>query len=199
MKFVLATANPGKIHEMQEVLPELGIEVVSRKELGIDLDIEETGSTFIDNALLKAKAICEASGLPAIADDSGLVVDALGGAPGLYSSSYGGERLDDAGRCDYLLKNMENMEQRSAKFVCTIVCVYPDGKTISAQGECTGELALSPRGNNGFGYDPIFIPDGKDKTLAELLPEDKNMISHRGKALREFARQLVPYGLKVPI
>ena len=190
MKFVLATANPGKVREMRELLSGLGVEVVTRKELGIDIEVEETGGTFFENAMLKAKAICGASGLPAIADDSGLVVGALGGAPGVYSSSYGGEHLDDAGRCDFLLKNVENVEQRSAKFVCTIVCLFPDGKTISAQGECRGKLAASPRGANGFGYDPIFIPDGKDKTMAELLPEEKNAISHRGKALCEFARQL---------
>ena len=190
MKYVLATANPGKIKEMREVLSGLGIEAISRKELGIDIEIEETGTTFFENALLKAKTICEKSGLPAIADDSGLAVDALDGSPGVYSSTYGGESMDDAGRCEYLLKNMENMEQRSAKFVCTIVCAYPDGKVISAQGECHGALARSPRGSNGFGYDPIFIADGKDRTMAELPLQEKNAISHRGKAIREFASQI---------
>ena len=190
MRFVLATANPGKIREMQEVLSQPGIEVISRNELGIDITIEETGSTFYENALLKAKAICEASGMPAIADDSGLIVDALGGAPGLYSSAYGGDFLTDEERCAFLLKNMENVEQRGAKFVCTIVCLYPDGNMLSAYGECLGELALSPRGTNGFGYDPIFIAYGTDKTMAELPPDDKNELSHRGKALRGFAEQL---------
>ena len=184
MKYVLATANPGKIREMQEILSGIGIEAVSREELGIDIEIEETGTTFYENALLKARAICEESGLPAIADDSGIAVDALGGAPGVYSSSYGGDDLDNDGRCEFLLKSIEKMEQRGAKFVCTIVCAYPDGKVISAQGECSGKLALSPRGSNGFGYDPIFIADGKDKTMAELPPDEKNAISHRGKAIR---------------
>jgi len=190
MRFVLATANPGKLREMQEVLSPLGIEVISRDELGIDITVEETGSTFYENALLKAKAICQVSGMPAIADDSGIVVEALGGAPGLYSSSYGGDLMTNEERCDFLLKNMEGMEQRGAKFVCTIVCLYPDGSLISAYGECPGELALSPRGKNGFGYDPIFIASGTDKTLAELLPDEKHRISHRGKALRQFAEQL---------
>ena len=176
---------------MREVLPSLGFDFVTRKDLGIDIIVDETGSTYLENALLKARAICEASGMPAIADDSGIAVDALGGAPGLYSSSYGGDLLDDDGRCDYLLKNMENMEQRGAKFVCVIVCVYPDGKVISAQGECSGELTTSRRGANGFGYDPIFIADGMDKTMAQLPPEEKNAISHRGKALREFAKKMV--------
>ena len=190
MKYVLATANEGKIREMREVLAVLGIEVISRNELGIDINVEETGTTFYENALLKAKAICEASGKPSIADDSGLVVDALGGAPGLYSSTYGGESLNNEERCRFLLKNMENVEQRGAKFVCTIVCVYPDGNVISAEGECAGEIVFSPRGNNGFGYDPVFAANGYDKTMAELNKDEKNAISHRGKALREFARQL---------
>ena len=190
MKYVLATANEGKIREMREVLAALDIEVISRNDIGIDITVEETGSTFYENAMLKASAICEASGLPSIADDSGLVVETLGGEPGLYSSTYGGEALNNEDRCGFLLKKMENMEQRGAKFVCTIVCLYPDGNVISAQGECEGEIVYSPRGNNGFGYDPVFSPNGTGKTMAELTHDEKNAISHRGKALREFARQL---------
>ena len=190
MRFVLATANLGKIGEMREVLAGLGVEVMSRDELGIDIVVEETGLTFYDNALLKAEAICKASGLPAIADDSGLIVDVLGGGPGLYTSSYGGESLNDRERCDYLLRNMEGMEQRRAKFVSTIVCAYPDGTVIHAYGECVGEITPAPRGENGFGYDPVFIAEGRDKTMAELSNEEKNLLSHRGKALREFAEKL---------
>ena len=189
-KFVLATANPGKIREMRGILYGLGIEVLSRADAGISFDIEETGSTFMENALLKAEAVCKASGMPAIADDSGLMVEALGGAPGVYSSTYGGERFDDAERYAYLLEKMESTEQRGAKFVCTIVCVFPDGSNITAQGECCGEIALSPRGANGFGYDPVFLVEGTGMTMAELPPDEKNALSHRGKALREFAKQI---------
>lgn len=186
MTFALATANPGKIREMSQILSGLGFEVVSRKELGIDMDIEETGTTFKENALLKAKAICEASGLPSIADDSGLMVESLGGAPGVYSSSYGGEGLDDNGRCMYLINEMKNMEHRGAKFVCNIVCLFPDGEMLAAEGECRGLILEAPRGAGGFGYDPIFLVEGLSKTMAELSPLEKNKISHRGIALKEF-------------
>ena len=190
MTFVLATANPGKIREMQEILHDFGIEVTTREDLGIDIDIEETGETFLENATLKAKAICEASGLPAIADDSGLVVDALGGAPGVYSSTFGGVGLDPTARCEHLLEKMRGMEQRGAKFVCTIVCIFPDGRVISAEGECRGAIAHMPRGAGGFGYDPVFLVNGTDRTMAELTPEEKNKISHRGVALGRFLDKL---------
>lgn len=190
IKFILATANEGKIGEMREILSALGIDVTTRGEMGIDLDVEETGSTFMENALLKARAICRASGLPAIADDSGLMVDALGGAPGVYTSSYGAEDLDGAGRNAYLLNNMQNIEQRGATFVSTIVCAFPDGGVLSAVGKCRGEIAEAPRGVNGFGYDPVFYIRELGKTMAELSNDDKNAISHRGAALREFARLL---------
>jgi XTP/dITP diphosphohydrolase len=185
--YVLATANPGKIGEMREILSALGIDYITRDDLSIDIEVEETGSTFLENATLKARAICTASGMPAIADDSGLVVDALGGEPGLYSSSYGGAELTDKERCLYLLKKMKNMEQRQAKFVCTIVCAFPDDTLLTASGECNGTILTNPRGDNGFGYDPVFLPDGKNKTTAELTAVEKNAISHRGAALREFA------------
>ena len=190
MKFVLATANKGKIREMREILQNLGIEVVSQSELGLNLSVEETGATFMENALLKAEAVCKASGLPAIADDSGLVVDALGGEPGVYSSSYGGEELNDSERCEHLLNNMKKMEHRGAKFVCTILCVFPDGEVVSAQGECRGEILQSARGGGGFGYDPVFLVEGTHKTMAELSSEEKNAVSHRGAALREFAKRI---------
>jgi len=190
MKFVLATGNAGKIREMREILQKLGIEAVSQQELGLALDVEETGSTFLENATLKAEAVCKAANLPAIADDSGLVVEALGGDPGVYSSSYGGDGLDDADRYRYLLKNMENMEQRAAKFVSIIVCVFPDGQVVSAKGECHGEIAFEPRGEGGFGYDPVFLVNDTGKSMAELTPEEKNAVSHRGIALREFAEKL---------
>jgi len=189
-RYVLATANPGKIREMRAILGSFGIKTLTREELGINIDIDETGATFYDNAALKARAICEVSGLPSIADDSGLVVEALGGAPGVHTSSYGGEELSDIERCAWLLKKMENMEQRSAKFVCTIVCLFPNGAITTAEGECHGEIALSPRGADGFGFDPVFFITDRGKTLAELPPDEKNALSHRGAALRALAKQL---------
>jgi len=196
MKFVLATANPGKIKEMREILSKFNIDIVTRDELGITFDIEETGSTFLENATLKAKAISAASDMPAIADDSGLVVDALGGEPGLYSSTYGGVELTDEERCLYLLRKMENVEQRSAKFVCNIVCVFPDGKCLTATGECNGSIAKKLCGSSGFGYDPVFLPVGSDVTTAQLSSAEKNAISHRGIALREFAKLLSDINLE---
>jgi len=190
MKYVLATANPGKIKELGKILSEMGVEFLTRRDLGINIEIEETGSTFLENATLKADAIAAASGMPAIADDSGLIVDSLGGEPGLFSSSYGGEELTDNQRCFYLLGKMSNMEHRCAKFVCTIVCSFPDGKHITATGECHGEIMTEPNGSDGFGFDPVFLPDGKDRTMAELTIDDKNKISHRGIALREFSALL---------
>jgi XTP/dITP diphosphohydrolase len=193
MKFALATANKGKIKEIKDIVDKLGFDIITRDELGICVDIEETGDTFYKNAYLKAKAICELSGLPAIADDSGICVDALDGAPGVYSSSFGGPDLTDTGRADYLLKTMKNMEQRSANFVCNIVCVFPNGDILSAVGECSGEILTSKRGTNGFGYDPVFRADGYDKSMAELPECKKNMISHRGKAIKIFSEMLDNY------
>ena len=184
--FVLATANPGKVKEMKELLSGLDIKLVSRSDLGITVEIEETGTTFLENARIKAEEICKLTNKPSVADDSGLIVDALGGKPGVYSSSFGGESLTSAQRCDYLLNEMRNTEQRKAKFVCTIICVFPDGKLITANGECAGNISYTPVGKGGFGYDPVFIPDGMNKTMAELSIDEKNIISHRGKALRCF-------------
>ena len=188
--YVLATANHGKIAEMRKILSALGIDSVSRADLNITMEIEETGSTFLENAILKARAISAASGKPAIADDSGLVVDALGGEPGLFSSSYGGEKLTDKERCIYLLDKMRKVEQRQAKFVCTIVCSFPDGELLTASGECHGSISTEPLGVSGFGYDPVFIPAGMKKTMAELSFEEKNKISHRAIALYEFSSVL---------
>jgi len=187
MKFVLATANPGKIKEMRDILGRMGFDVVSRSDVGVDFDIEETGTSFKENAMLKAQAICKATGLPAIADDSGLVVDALGGEPGVYSSSYGSAEFNDIQRCDYLIKKMQGMEQRAAKFVCTIICLFPNGESIVSEGECYGEILGEPRGTSGFGYDPVFLVSDLGKTMAELSADEKNEVSHRGNALRKFA------------
>ena len=193
MKFVLATHNPGKLKEMADILSSLGVEVVSPSDLGVDVEVEETGATFAENAMLKARAICEASGLPAIADDSGLCVDALNGGPGVYSARYGGEGLDDAGRTRLLLENMRGQTTRAAHFACAIACVFPNGKTLTAEGRCDGAVAFAPMGTGGFGYDPVFLVPEKGKTFSQLTEAEKNEISHRGKALRDFAGKLETY------
>ena len=190
MRFVLATHNPGKLREMGEILRDLGVEVVSPAALGIPVDVEETGTTFLENALLKAKAICRAANLPAIADDSGLCVDALNGAPGVYSARYGGEGLDDRGRCMLLLNSMRGATTRAAHFSCAVACVFPNGDILTAEGRCDGSIAYAPLGDGGFGYDPVFLLPGTGKTFGQLSQEEKSAVSHRGKALKEFAGKL---------
>ena len=192
MKIVLASHNKGKIKEMQEVLGELGVEVVTPGELGITVDVEETGETFAENAALKAKAIMAASGLPAIADDSGLCVNWLNGAPGVYSARYGG--LDsDPERCRLLLSNMRGATNRAAHFHTSICCAFPNGDVLTADGDCHGTIAFAPMGERGFGYDPVFFLPEKRRTFAQLTAEEKNEISHRGNALRVFAAELKEY------
>ena len=193
MKAVLASKNPKKLLEMQQILASQGVEVLLQSQVGVDIEVEETGATFEENALLKARAVMEASGLPAIADDSGLCVDALGGAPGVYSARYGGEGLDDVGRYRLLLENMKGQMPRTAKFVSVITCCFPNGDVISARGECPGTIAFAPMGEGGFGYDPVFFIPGLKKTFAQLTPEEKNAISHRGKALELFKAKLEEY------
>ena len=192
MKFVLATHNPNKIREMGAILGQFGVEVVSPKELGITVDVEETGSTFAENAMLKAKAICELAKLPAIADDSGLCVDALNGAPGIYSARYGGVDSDQA-RYRLLLENLRGAGARTAHFHTAIVCCFPNGDRLDAAGDCFGTIAYAPQGDNGFGYDPVFFVPELRKTFAQLTPEEKNAISHRGVALRAFGEKLKEY------
>ena len=159
---VLASKNPKKLLELQAILSAQGIEVVLESQVGIDVDVEETGTTFEENAFLKAHAVMEASGLPAVADDSGLCVDALNGAPGVYSARYGGPELDDVGRYRLLLENMRGQLDRRCRFVSAICCCFPNGDRVEARGECPGTLAYAPKGSDGFGYDPIFFcPSGK--------------------------------------
>ena len=193
MKLVLATQNPKKLKEMNEILSHLGVEVVSEAELGVRIEVEETGDTFTDNARLKATAVMQATGLPAVADDSGLCVDALNGAPGVYSARYGGEGLDDKGRYTLLLQNLRGQTTRAAHFTCAIACAFPNGNTITAEGQAPGTIAFAPMGDNGFGYDPVFFVPDKAKTFAQLTQEEKAEISHRGKALREFTGKLETY------
>ncbi len=193
MRFVLATHNPGKLREMGEILKDFGIEVVSPKDLGITVDVEETGSTFAENAMLKAKAICKAADLPAIADDSGLCVDALNGAPGVYSARYGGEGLDDKGRYMLLLSSLRGAPTRAAHFACAVACAFPNGDTLTAEGRCDGSIAYAPLGEGGFGYDPVFLLPGTGKTFGQLTQEEKSAVSHRGRALKDFAGKLEAY------
>ena len=193
MKVVLASKNQHKLVEMRDILSAQGVEVVLESDVGVDVDVEETGTTFEENSLLKARAVMEACGLPAIADDSGLSVDALNGAPGVWSARYGGEGLDDVGRYRLLLENMRGQLDRKCKFVSVITLCMPNGDVITARGECPGVLAYAPQGENGFGYDPIFFVPEKKKTFAQLSPEEKNAISHRGNALKLFQRKLADY------
>ena len=193
MKMVLASKNAHKLTEMKDILSQLGVEVVLESDVGVDVDVEETGATFEENAYLKAHAVCQASGLPAIADDSGLCVDALNGAPGVYSARYGGPELDDTGRYRLLLENMRGQTPRTAKFVSVITCCFPNGDVISARGECPGTIAFAPMGEGGFGYDPVFFLPGLKKTFAQLTPEEKNAVSHRGRALEAFQAKLEEY------
>jgi XTP/dITP diphosphohydrolase len=193
MKLVLASKNKKKLIELNAILSGLGVEVCSEAEAGVDIDVEETGTTFEENSLLKAKAVMEASGMPAIADDSGLCVDALGGAPGVYSARYGGEGLDDEGRTRLLLENMKGQSPRTCRFVSVITCCFPNGDVLSARGECEGTVAFSPMGEGGFGYDPVFFVPGLKKTFAQLSAEEKNSMSHRGKALELFKVKLEDY------
>ena len=190
MQFIIATNNHGKLREMSAILAQYGIEAISLEQAGVCIEPEETGDTFYANALIKAEAICGAVGKPVIADDSGLVVEALGGAPGVHTKDFGGIGLTAAGRCHFLLEKMEKLELRAAKFVCTIVCMFPDGKILSTEGECRGEISHKLMGTGGFGYDPVFYIKSLNKTMAQLTPEEKNTVSHRGEALRKFSELL---------
>ena len=190
MKVILASKNQHKLTELSAILSQLGFEIALESEYGLDIDVEETGTTFEENSFLKADAVMKASGLPVLADDSGLMVDALDGAPGVYSARYG-HKASDKERTAYLLENMKDVpeERRGAKFVCVITCLFPDGRKIVARGECPGVIARAPHGENGFGYDPVFYLPELGMTYAELPSEQKNAISHRARALQDFCRK----------
>ena len=197
MKVVLASKNPHKLVEISKITEKFGFELILQSELGIDIDVEETGTTFEENSFIKAEAVMKATGLPALADDSGIAVAALNGEPGVYSARYGfDDTLDDWGRLELLLKNTEHVPdgQRQAQFVCVITMVTPDGQVIQARGEIHGELTRDPRGENGFGYDPIFFYPPLGKTTAELSAEEKNAVSHRANALKSFYEKLKEAG-----
>lgn len=191
MDFILATNNMKKLAEMQRILSPLGINVVTAKMLGITLeDVEEDGETFEDNAKIKAYAACKATNMPAIADDSGLCVDYLGGAPGIFSARFAGEHGNDELNNDLLLKKLDGVapDDRTAHYVCAICCVFPDGKEIVVRGECSGLIGFERDGNEGFGYDPLFLVNGK--AFGRYTAEEKDKISHRGNALRLLTKEL---------
>ena len=197
MKVVLASKNKHKLVEIKQITDKFDMELVLQSELGVDLDVEENGTTFEENSFIKAEAVMKATGLPALADDSGIAVDALNGEPGIYSARYGfDESLDDWGRLELLLKNTEHVPdgQRQAQFVCVITMVTPEGQTIQARGEIHGELLRAPAGENGFGYDPIFYYPPAGMSTAEMSAEEKNKVSHRANALNVFYRKLKEAG-----
>ncbi|MGO5082198.1 XTP/dITP diphosphatase [Oscillospiraceae bacterium LCP25S3_F9] len=190
--FVIASNNPKKVNELNRILNPMGITAKTAKEMGVSLDdVEETGTTFVENARLKARAAFERTKLPCIADDSGLMVDALNGAPGVYSARYSGENATDSANNKKLLAELSEVQpaRRTAKFVCVICCILENGKEIIAYGECIGTIATKPQGSDGFGYDPLFIVEG-GKSFAQLSPEEKDKISHRGNAIRILKQQL---------
>ncbi len=194
MKFIIASKNKNKIAELERILIPLGIQAVCETDLNISIpDVDETGETFEENAYLKAKSACDVSGLPAIADDSGLCVDALDDAPGIYSARYSGVDATDDKNNELLIKNLEKveLENRTAKFCCAISVVFPNGDQIKCYGDCKGYIGFEPSGNGGFGYDPYFYVG--DKSFAELSAEEKDKVSHRGNALRELKVKLKEY------
>lgn len=192
MNFVIATSNEKKLVELKRMLAKFNINVITAKQANIDLSgVEETGKTFEENAKIKAVSAMKLSGMPAIGDDSGLMVDALNGEPGIYSARYAGNGASDDEKINKLLLNMQSVkyDKRNAKFVCAICCVFPDGNEITVTGECLGKIGFKKHGENGFGYDPIFVtPSGR--TFAELNSKEKDEISHRGNALRKFEEEL---------
>lgn len=194
MKFIIATNNQKKLKELERILNPLGINAVSGKEEGISLDdVEETGTTFAENAYLKAEAAFKKTGLPSVADDSGLCVDVLDGRPGIYSARYAGENATDEDKNNKLLAELNDVPEkdRTAHFTCTICCILPSGEKIEVEGVCEGSIAFEPHGNGGFGYDPIFKYG--DKSYADLSSDEKDAVSHRGKALRKLKAELEKY------
>jgi len=195
MKFVLATKNKGKVSELRKILQDS--EIVTMTEAGFDEDIVEDGSTFEENALIKARTVCKALGTAAIADDSGIEVYALDMAPGIYSARYAGEDATDEDRVIKLLSELEGKDDRRARFVCAAALCLPDGREAVCKGIIEGVVLQSPRGDGGFGYDPVFKPIGFDKTVAEMSGDEKNEISHRAKAfmaLKETIEKLKKQG-----
>ncbi|MBP3359465.1 MAG: RdgB/HAM1 family non-canonical purine NTP pyrophosphatase [Clostridia bacterium] len=191
MRIILATKNDGKVKEMAEILSEYDIEVISQKDADIDVDVEETGSSFEENAEIKARAVAMLCDEPVLADDSGLCIDALGGKPGILSARYGGEKLPYSEKIKGILTELEGVQDRTARFECAMVLVYPNGKKISSAGAVSGKILYEPKGTGGFGYDSIFYCDELQKSFGEATDEEKNSVSHRGRALKELCGQLI--------
>ena len=190
-EFVIATNNAHKVTEIQRILDPLGVRAVTAVEKGIDLgDVIEDGETFMDNAYIKAKSAYDKCGLPVIADDSGLCVDALGGRPGVYSARYGGDHSPFDKKIALLLSELDGVPdaERSAHFSCAVCCILRSGEVIRVEGRCDGSIAHSPSGDGGFGYDPVFLVDGR--SFASLTPEEKDRLSHRGDALKKLYEEL---------
>ncbi|KXZ13747.1 non-canonical purine NTP pyrophosphatase [Bacillus nakamurai] len=189
---IIATHNPGKVKEFKEILEPKGYSVYSLAEIGFTEDIEETGQTFEENAILKAEAVAKVVNKMVIADDSGLSVDNLGGRPGVYSARYAGESKDDTANIEKVLSELKGIEkeQRTARFRCALAVSRPGQETKTVEGHVEGYIAKEPAGNNGFGYDPIFIVKDKDKTMAQLTSAEKNKISHRADALKKLSKLL---------
>lgn len=190
MKIIAATKNKGKIAEFQKILGKLGLEIVSQADAGIDVDVEETGSSFAENALLKARAVAMFCDAPVLADDSGLCVDALDGRPGIYSARYAGENATDAEKMEKLLDELQGNPVRTARFISVVALVLPDGEEITAEGVVEGEITETVQGAGGFGYDPIFYCPEIEKTFGMAEPAEKNAISHRGRALENLYQKL---------
>jgi XTP/dITP diphosphohydrolase len=185
-RLLLATNNPGKAAEYRALLEGCGWELVTPRDLGLNLEVEEAGTDYAENARMKAEAFAKGSGLVALADDSGIEVDALGGAPGPLSARFGGDDISDRQRVALLLERLKGVppERRSARFRCLIAVARPEGQVSLFEGQCEGRVAEEPRGEGGFGYDPVFLLPERGLTLAELPPEEKNAVSHRGRAAR---------------
>ena len=189
-KMVLASGNRKKLAELRRILEPMGFEVIPKDEAGVDFDPEENGSTFAENARIKAEAVCRATGMTAVADDSGLCVDALGGAPGVYSARYAGENATDSDRIDKLLRELEGVPAgaRGARFVSAVCVCFPGGRTVEVHGVCEGSIAFERHGDGGFGYDPVFMVG--ERSFGELSAEEKDALSHRGNALRALKEKL---------
>lgn len=194
MIFIIATNNAQKLKELERILSPLGINAVSPKQEGISLDdVDENGATFKENSYIKAKAACEKTGLPAIADDSGICVDALDGAPGIFSARFAGDEATDEDKNNLILEKLKSVpeEKRGAHYTCAVTCVFPSGDEIQVEGYCYGKIAYEPDGDGGFGYDPIFLYNGV--SFGQVSAEEKDKVSHRGNALRMFKAELLRY------
>jgi len=193
MKIVLASNNKGKLREVREILEGTGIEVIPQREAGVDFEAEENGTTFMENARIKATAAMKATGMPAVADDSGLEVNAMDNGPGIFSARYGGTELSYDVKCQMIIDAVGDDPDRGARFRCAVCCVFPNGDEICTEGVIEGNIGREARGEGGFGYDPIFYPVGSGRSTAEITEEEKNEISHRGQAFRAFAVKMKEY------